>query len=97
MSRLYFDDNPIIAAVRTAEELKAALASDAEIVFLLHATLSNLSRRMELARAAGCEIGAVREAVAFWSGTGILSCADRQDASRTVKADRGLIRDTLPD
>ena len=53
MSRLYFDDNPIIAAARTAEELKAALASDAEIVFLLHASLSNLSRRMELARAAG--------------------------------------------
>ena len=53
MSRLYFDDNPIIAAARTAEELKAALASDVEIVFLLHATLSNLSRRMESAREAG--------------------------------------------
>jgi len=51
----------------------------------------------ELARAAGCEVGAVREAVAFWSGTGILTSADRQDASRTVKVDRGLIRDTLPD
>ena len=53
MSRLYFEENPIIAAVKSAEELNCALRSDAEIVFLLHATLSTLSRRMESAREAG--------------------------------------------
>ena len=53
MPRLYFEESPIIAAVKTAEELKTALSSDVEIVFLLHATLSTLSRRMESAREAG--------------------------------------------
>ena len=53
MSRLYFDESPIIATVKTAEELNCALRSDAETVFLLHATLSTLSRRMESAREAG--------------------------------------------
>ena len=53
MPRLYFEESPVIAAVKTAEELKSALSSDVEIVFLLHATLSNLGRRMELAREAG--------------------------------------------
>lgn len=53
MPRLYFEESPIIAAVKTAEELDRALASDAETVFLLHATLSTLHRRMESARAAG--------------------------------------------
>ena len=53
MPRLYFEESPVIAAVKTAEELKSALSSYVEIVFLLHATLSNLSRRMELAREAG--------------------------------------------
>ncbi|MBR5124194.1 MAG: glycerol-3-phosphate responsive antiterminator [Clostridia bacterium] len=53
MSRLYFEENPIIAAVKSAEELNRALASDVETVFLLHATLSTLSRRMESAREAG--------------------------------------------
>ena len=53
MPRLYFEESPIIAAVKTAEELNYALRSDAETVFLLHATLSTLSRRMESAREAG--------------------------------------------
>lgn len=53
MSRLNFDESPIIAAVKTAEELKTALDSGVETVFLLHATLSTLHRRMESARQAG--------------------------------------------
>ena len=31
MPRLYFEESPIIAAVKTAEELKTALSSDVEI------------------------------------------------------------------
>ena len=53
MPRLYFEESPVIAAVKTAEELNAALRSDVEVVFLLHATLSTLSHRIELAREAG--------------------------------------------
>ena len=53
MPRLHFDESPIIAAVKTAEELTRAIDSDVETVFLLHATLSTLSRRIELARRAG--------------------------------------------
>lgn len=53
MPRLYFEESPVIAAVKTAEELNAALRSDVEVVFLLHATLSTLSHRIGLAREAG--------------------------------------------
>lgn len=47
------EESPIIAAVKTPEELNAALRSDVETVFLLHATLSTLSRHIGLARVAG--------------------------------------------
>ena len=33
MPRLYFEESPVIAAVKTAEELNAALRSDVEVVF----------------------------------------------------------------
>lgn len=51
--RLNFDESPIIAAVKSTEELKAALASGVETVFLLHAKLSTLTRQRDLAREAG--------------------------------------------
>lgn len=51
----------------------------------------------EMARLAGCEIGAFREAVAFWNGTGIMEAAEPTLPARTVKADRALIKDTVPE
>ncbi len=52
----------------------------------------------ELAREAGADVGAVREAVAFWSGAGILQTTQPTEApKRAVKADRGLLRDAVPD
>ena len=51
----------------------------------------------ELAHLAGCETGAIREAIAFWCGTGILHASSSEGTpTRTVKADRALIRDTVP-
>jgi DnaD/phage-associated family protein len=52
----------------------------------------------EMARLVGCATGALREAVSFWKGTGILD-ADMEIAEpkRTVKADRALIKDTVPE
>ena len=54
----------------------------------------------ELAQLAGCDAGAVRESVAFWHGAGILSSesgAPMPKTSRTIKVDRALIRDTVPE
>ncbi len=52
----------------------------------------------DLARAVGAQVGAVREAVAFWSGTGILTCSVAQTPpKRQIKVDRALIKDTVPD
>lgn len=52
----------------------------------------------ELARLTGCQVSAVREAISFWNGTGILATTVAEPpAKRTVKADRALIRDTIPD
>ncbi len=52
----------------------------------------------EMARMAGCATGAFREAVSFWKGTGILDTdAETSAPVRTVKADRALIRDTVPE
>ena len=53
MSRLHFDESPIIAAVRSSEELKCALESGVETVFLLHAKLSALPHLRDQARQAG--------------------------------------------
>lgn len=53
MPRLNFDENPVIAAVKSTEELTRALASDVETVFLLHSKLTDLGHAIDLARGAG--------------------------------------------
>lgn len=54
----------------------------------------------KIALAAGCETGAVHSAVAFWRGAGILEASgvpDEAVPAHTVKADKAMIRDKVPD